>query len=76
MYVKKDTRKWVIIICIYVDDLLITSNNEGYITEFNGDLMKEFEMTGLGLMTYFISIEFHKSEKGLLIHQSRYALEI
>ena len=38
--------------------------------------MKEFEMTDLGLMTYFLDIEFHKSEKGLLVHQRRYDVEI
>lgn len=54
----------MIILCLYVDDLLITGRNEGYIIEFKGDLMKEFEMIDLGLMTYFLGIEFHKSEKG------------
>lgn len=38
--------------------------------------MHEFEMTDLGLMTYFLDIEFHKSKIGLLMHQRRYALEI
>lgn len=33
-------------------------------------------MTDLGLMTYFLGIEFHNSKMGLLMHQSRYALEI
>lgn len=37
--------------------------------------MKEFEMTELGLMTYFIDFEFYKSKKGLIMHQRRYALE-
>lgn len=45
----------MIIPCIYVDDLLIMGNNEGYIAEFKGDLMKEFEMTDLDLVTYFLS---------------------
>lgn len=51
MYVNNDTSKWVIISCLYVDDLLIKDNNEGYITEFKIDIMKEFEMTDLGLVT-------------------------
>lgn len=41
----------MIISCLYVDDLLIKDNNEGYITEFKIDIMKEFEMTDLGLVT-------------------------
>lgn len=38
--------------------------------------MDEVEMTGLGLMTYFLGIEFHKSKMRLLMHQRRYTLEI
>lgn len=39
-------------------------------------LIKEFEMSDLCHITYFIDIEFQKSNKGLLMHQKRYALEI
>lgn len=50
LYVKNDTSKGVIILCLYVNDLLITGNNEGYIIEFNPNLMKEFEMSDFGVM--------------------------
>lgn len=33
-------------------------------------------MTDLGLMTYFLGIEFYKSKGGLLMNQRRFALEI
>ncbi|XP_058764580.1 uncharacterized mitochondrial protein AtMg00810-like [Vicia villosa] len=38
--------------------------------------MEEFEMSDLGVMTYFLGIEFHKSKLRLLMHQRKYALEI
>ncbi|PNX97389.1 cationic amino acid transporter 1-like protein [Trifolium pratense] len=34
VYVKKDAAKGIIVICLYVDDLLITGSNESYISEF------------------------------------------
>lgn len=76
VYVKKDTNEGVIILFLYVDNLLITDNNEECIYKFKSGLMKEFEIIDLGLMTYFIGIEFYKSKKGVLIHQRRHALEI
>ncbi|CAJ2633078.1 unnamed protein product [Trifolium pratense] len=76
VYIKKDAAKGVIIICLYVDDLLITGSNESYISELKGDLKEEFEMTDLGLMTYFLGIEFLRNEQGILMHQTRYASEI
>ncbi|RDX81581.1 DEAD-box ATP-dependent RNA helicase 39, partial [Mucuna pruriens] len=36
-------------VCLYVDDLLITNNSE---------MMNEFEMSDLGLLSYFLGIEF------------------
>jgi hypothetical protein len=38
--------------------------------------MKEFEMSDLGYVKYFLSIEFQKTKLGLLMHQRRYAIEI
>lgn len=76
VYVKTDTNDGVIILFLYVDDLLITRSNKKCISKFKSEFMEKFEMTDLGLMTYFLGIEFHKSNRGLLMHQRRYALEI
>lgn len=56
--------------------LLIIESDESLISKFKSELMTEFEMTNLGLMTYFLGVEFYKSKKGLLMHQRRYALDI
>lgn len=50
-YMKNGANKGMVILCLYVHDLLIKGNNEGDISKFKDELMKEFEMTGLGLMT-------------------------
>jgi hypothetical protein len=47
---------------------LITGNNEAHIKEFKLALNKEFEMTDLGHMSYFLGIEFLKTDKGILMH--------
>ena len=73
---KPDASEGVIILCLYVDDLLITDNCEKNISKFKGELTKEFEMSDLGIMKYFLGIEFQKTKLGLLMHQRRYACEI
>lgn len=60
MYVKKDSNEGVIILCLNMDDLLITGNAEFCISKFKAEPMKEIEMNGLGLMTDFFGIEFYK----------------
>ena len=36
----------------------------------------EFEMTNLGLMKFFLGIEFQQSESGIFISQSKYESEV
>ena len=62
VYVKTNTNEEIAILCLYMDGFLITSNNEKSISKFKSELMKEFEMSDLDIMTYFLGIEFHKSK--------------
>ena len=47
----------VLIVVLYVDDLIFTSNDKTLIGEFKEAMKNEFEMTDLGLLKYFIGIE-------------------
>ena len=66
----------LLILCLYVDGLLITGNYKKKIKDLKGDLNKEFEMSDLGEISYFPGIEFYKRSRGLMMHQRRYAGEI
>ena len=46
------------------------------IEAFKGQMMKEFEMTDLCKMTYFIGIEFTKTSEGLVMHQMKYVSDM
>ena len=75
VYVRK-SNSGLLILCLYVNDLLITGNCKKEIEDFKGDLIKEFRMSDLGDISYFLGIEFYKSGRGLMMHQKRYASEI
>jgi len=64
----------MLIIFLYVDDLIFTGDFG--IEEFNSVMKNEFEMTNLGFMRYFFSIEVYQSKVGIFISQSKYAHEI
>jgi len=67
-------------VCLYVDDLIFTGNDEGMFKEFKESMMHEFKMTDLGKMKYFLGIEATQSTEGIFICQkticSRSAEEI
>jgi hypothetical protein len=65
-----------LIISLYVDDLLVTGNDTRLIEEFKQEMMQAFEMTDLGLMTFFLGIEIKHNENDVFIYQKKYAKEI
>lgn len=57
MYANDVDRVSRIILCLYVDDLLITSAYEAEIRRVKSKLMQEFEMFDLGNLSYFLGME-------------------
>ncbi|GAU34373.1 hypothetical protein TSUD_217130 [Trifolium subterraneum] len=72
----QDSTSSIILICLYVDDLLVTGNDLDKIEKFKTVMMTEFEMTDLGTISYFLGIEFLKTSRGLMLHQRKYASKI
>jgi len=76
VYVKIVQLNQLIIICLYMDDLLIIGSNTTYIENIKQNLKMEFEMTDLGTLSYVIGLEFSYTEKSIIMHQKQYVLEV
>ncbi|KAK2404675.1 putative mitochondrial protein [Trifolium repens] len=76
VYVKKSDDKHMLIICLYVDDLLVTGSSLVEIKNFKSQMQSEFEMTDLGKLTYFLGMELLETSGGIVLHQAKYAKEI
>ncbi|PNY07765.1 putative copia-type polyprotein [Trifolium pratense] len=76
LYIKTGEKGNFLIVCLYVDDLIFTGNDECLFKEFKQSMMKEFEMTDLGMMKYFLGIEVVQSAAGIFICQKKYAQEV
>ncbi|KAM1087183.1 hypothetical protein ACFX2B_012591 [Malus domestica] len=66
----------ILIVCLYVDDLIFTGSNLSMYEEFKRVMTKEFEITDIGLMVYYLSIEVKQNEEGIFISQESYTKEI
>ncbi|XP_071729312.1 uncharacterized mitochondrial protein AtMg00810-like [Rutidosis leptorrhynchoides] len=75
LYVKKNKKK-VLFIAVYVDDIIFTGNDEKIIQEFKEAMTKEFEMTDLGRMKYFLGLEITQKSSGIFISQETYAKDV
>eukprot|EP00253_Pinus_taeda_P026125 PITA_26125 len=56
LYIKEKDGK-ILIVVLYVDDIIFTSNDEYFIENFKTVMKEEFEMTDMGLLRYFLGIE-------------------
>ena len=66
----------MILVCLYVDDILLTISCSEEVIKFKKTLMNEFEMTDLGKLVYFLGIKALYSKKGIILHQLKYELEL
>ena len=52
---------------VYVDDMIITGNDEEETTRMQKELATEFEMKNLGGLKYFLGIEVVRSKQGIFL---------
>ena len=76
VYVRESEHEGLLIVCLYVDDLLVTGSNLKEIEVFKKVMEAEFEMTDLGKLSYFLGMEFTYTPAGLIMHQKKYVREL
>ena len=68
LHIKANKHGNLLIVCLYVDNMIFTSDFN--IDHFKLMMKDEFKIIDLGLMKYFLGIEFHQSKDGIFISQS------
>lgn len=76
LFTKRSKEGKIIIVSVYVDDLIFTGHDENLMLEFKASMMREFDMSDLGCMSYFLGIEVLQKKEGIFICQRRYAEEV
>lgn len=67
LYVKCQGKFNILIVALHVDDLVFTGNNEKMVEEFKVEMMKQYEISDMGLLHYFIGIEIYQENNGVFI---------
>ncbi|XP_052481232.1 uncharacterized mitochondrial protein AtMg00810-like [Gossypium raimondii] len=72
----KEGDETLLIVSLYVDDLLVTGENNIVLTDFKGKMNSMFEMSNLGEMSYFLGMEVFQTQQGIFLSQKAFALKI
>lgn len=75
LFLKRENNCTTILI-VYVDDIVLTGDNEDEIQKTKAFLGRAFDIKDLGNLRYFLGIEVARSKKGIFISQRKYALDV
>lgn len=75
MFIKKEN-KFITILLVYVDDIVITGNHEEYILHLKRPLHSAIKIKDLGRLKYFLGIEVALSKKRICLNQRKYTMEL
>ena len=75
LYIKVENDKLLILV-VYVDDIIFGSNEEAMSQSFASIMQKEFEMSLLGELTYFLGLQIQQKEGGIFLSQTKYLKQI
>ena len=72
----KNTERGFVIICLYVDDILIMGSNNEVIKTTKEMFNNKFSMKDLGVVDVILGIKISKTSDGLILSQSHYIEKI
>jgi len=72
VYVKQFDDSGCIILCLYVDDILIFGSNMHFINDMKSFLSSNFDMKDLGPIDVILGIKLIKKNDGMVLTQSHY----
>jgi hypothetical protein len=62
-----------LLVGVYVDDLVITGSKDAEVVTFKEEMNATFQMSDLGLLSFYLGIEVHQGDSGIMIWQTAYA---
>jgi hypothetical protein len=65
-----------LLVGVYVNDLVITGTKEVEVQAFKEEMKAIFQMSDLGLLSFYLGIEVHQDSSGISLRQAAYAKRI
>jgi hypothetical protein len=61
---------------VYVDDIVFGGLSNSLVARFAEDMSREFEMSMMGELQFFLGLQIKQSKEGTFVHQAKYTKDI
>jgi hypothetical protein len=62
----------IILVQIYVDDIIFSGSSLALVTKFLDTMSREFKMSMMGKLTFFLGLQIKQTREGTFMHQGKY----
>jgi hypothetical protein len=66
----------ILIVQVYVDDIVFGGLSHSFVARFVEDMSKEFEMSMMGELEFFLGLLIKQAKEGTCVHQAKYTKDI
>jgi hypothetical protein len=66
----------ILIVQVYVDDIVFGGSSHSLVVRFAEDMSKEFEMSMMGELEFFLGLQIKQTKEGTFVHQAKYTKDI
>jgi hypothetical protein len=66
----------ILIVQVYVDDIVFGGSSNSLVARFAEDMRREFEMSMMGKLRFFLGLQIKQSKEGTFVHQVKYTKDI
>jgi hypothetical protein len=66
----------ILIVQVYVDDIVFGGSSLSVVARFAEDMSKEFEMSMMGELHFFLGLQIKQAKEGAFVHQAKYTKDI
>jgi hypothetical protein len=66
----------ILIVQVYVEDIVVGSSSHSLVAWFAEDMSKEFEMSMMGELQFFLGLQIKQEKEGTFVHQAKYTKDI
>ena len=69
-------RNDLLIVQIYADDIIFGGSSYDLVARFADDMSREFEMSMMGELQFFLGLQIKQVKDGTFVHQSKYTKDM